>query len=102
MSTEYHLVLTKEMDLLLDALDEGLPPLKASVNIKLRILNVNHNASTFAHKTYHANILEALEEGSSVFQVNALDKDVGENEQVVCRIENRAETHSNWFDIEPV
>ena len=109
MKTGYHLVLAKELDreiadtfnLLLDALDEGNPPLRASVNIELRIIDVNDNAPVFAQKAYHANILEALEEGSSVFQVKATDSDVGENARITYRIQNSAETHSDWFDIEP-
>ncbi len=34
-------------------------------------------------------------------QVSATDSDDGENGRVTYRIENRAETHSDWFDIEP-
>ncbi len=36
-----------------------------------------------------------------LLQVSATDSDDGENGRVTYRIENRAETHSDWFDIEP-
>jgi hypothetical protein len=50
---------------------------------------------------YQAAILEAGEVGGPVIQVTATDLDEGENGRVTYRIENRAETHSDWFDIEP-
>ena len=105
----YQLVLMKELDrertdtfnLLLDALDEGNPPLRASVNIELRVLDVNDNYPQFSQQSYHASVLEALEPGSSVFTILATDADVGDNARISYRIENSAETHSDWFDIEP-
>ena len=50
---------------------------------------------------YEATLLEAGQVGGQVTRVSATDLDEGENGRVTYRIENRAETHSDWFDIEP-
>ena len=50
---------------------------------------------------YEATLLEAGQVGGQVIRVTATDLDEGENGRVTYRIENRAETHSDWFDIEP-
>ena len=109
MSSGYHLVLAQQLDretadtfnLLLEALDEGSPPLRASLRQEVRVIDVNDNKPQFSEEVYHASILEAMEPGASVFQVTASDSDAGDNGEVTYRIENSAETHSDWFDIEP-
>ena len=109
MSSGYHLVLTKQLDretadtfnLLLEALDEGSPPLRASLRTQIKVIDVNDNKPKFSEEIYHASILEAMEPGTSVFKVSATDRDAGENGEVTYRIENSAETHSDWFNIEP-
>jgi protocadherin-16/23 len=109
MNGGYHLVLAKQLDrevadtfnLLLEALDEGSPPLRASLRAEIKVTDVNDNKPQFGQDVYHASILEAVEPGSSVFKVTATDKDSGANGEITYRIENSAETHSDWFDIEP-
>ena len=109
MNTGYHLVLAKQLDrevadtfnLLLVAVDEGIPPLRAALRAQIKVTDVNDNKPVFGQEVYHASILEAKEPGTRVFQVTATDADAGENGEITYRIENSAETHSDWFDIEP-
>ena len=110
VNSGYELVLVKQLDretsdtfnlLLTTAPDSRDTQLKAATNIEIRILDVNDNSPVFSKSAYEASILEARDPGSSVFQVIATDKDIGNNGEISYRIENSAETHSDWFDIEP-
>jgi Cadherin domain len=74
---------------------------RASLSIQLKVVDINDNPPAFSQSAYQATILEAQEVGGPVIQVTAIDPDEGENSRVTYRIENRAETHSDWFDIEP-
>ena len=106
----YELVLVRQLDretsdtfnlLLTTAPDSRDAQLKAATDIEIRVLDVNDNPPVFSEAAYEASILEAREPGSSVIQVLATDKDIGDNGEITYRIENSAETHSDWFDIEP-
>ena len=107
----YELVLVRQLDretqsdtlhlLLTTAPDSRDAQLKAATDIEIRVLDVNDNPPVFSEAAYEASIPEAREPGSSVFQVLATDQDIGNNGEITYRIENSAETHSDWFDIEP-
>ena len=71
------------------------------MSIQVKVVDINDNPPAFSQPAYQATILEAQEVGGPVLQVSAVDPDEGENGRVTYRIENRAETHSDWFDIEP-
>ena len=111
LHSRYELVLVKQLDrertdtfnLLLDTGSRDMVDnnLKASVTIELRVLDINDNAPVFSKSVYDASVDEAAGPGTAVFQLTATDADVGDNGQISYRIENRADTHSDWFDIEP-
>lgn len=83
------------------ATDTGTPPLHASRTFHLRVTDINDNAPQFEESVYYANVLEVADPGTSVFQVNAVDMDEGENSVLTYSIQENTEIHSSWFQIDP-
>ncbi|KFQ25395.1 Cadherin-23, partial [Merops nubicus] len=69
--------------------DCGRPPLRAtsSATVFVNLLDLNDNDPTFQNLPFAAEIAEGLPEGSSVFQVVAIDLDEGPNGQVTYRMQ---------------
>ena len=82
------------------ATDSGDPPLTAKKSITIKVVDVNDNAPVFSKSTYYADIQEIVPPGSSVYQVTATDKDVGENARITYKIFHTPDTHSDWFQID--
>ena len=76
-------------------------PAQAAATIEIRVTDVNDNPPVFTEREYEASVDEAAEPGTSVLRVAATDADVGANGRVSYRIGHSADTHSDWFDIEP-
>ncbi|KAL1139414.1 hypothetical protein AAG570_006398 [Ranatra chinensis] len=82
------------------ATDTGTPPLHASRTFHLKVTDVNDNAPEFAQSIYYANVLEVADPGTSVFQINAVDRDEGNNSVLTYSIRENSDTHSAWFQID--
>lgn len=68
--------------LVVTAQDNGIPPLSDIVNIEVEVLDSNDNKPTFEQEVYSSSVSEDAPVGTSVLQVNALDRDLGLNGQV--------------------
>lgn len=82
------------------ATDQGNPPLHASKTIYLKVTDCNDNAPQFEKEIYHANVMEVADPGTSVLQVQAIDRDEGNNSVVIYSIVDTPNTHSEWFQID--
>lgn len=82
------------------ATDTGTPPLHASKTIYLRVTDINDNAPEFENGTYHANVMEVDDPGTSVIQVVAVDRDEGNNSAILYSLLDTPDTHSQWFQID--
>ena len=78
----------------------GSTPLAASRSFTLFIDDVNDNPPVFSQSSYAAVIQEMSDAGSSVLQVNATDQDIGENARITYHIQDNANTHSDWFQVD--
>uniref|UniRef100_A0A3B3TAY0 Protocadherin b n=1 Tax=Paramormyrops kingsleyae TaxID=1676925 RepID=A0A3B3TAY0_9TELE len=85
-----NLVLKKALDreeknvhnLILTAVDGGVPPRSGTASITVRVLDVNDNAPEFDRKTYSINVAENTPIGSLVMRLNATDLDEGSNAEL--------------------
>lgn len=84
-----------------EATDTGTPPLHAHRTINLQVTDINDNAPEFKQQIYHANVMEVSDPGTSVVQVQASDKDEGNNSAVTYSLKESPEAHSEWFQIDP-
>lgn len=88
------------MTLVVTATDQGSPPLHASRAFNLRVTDTNDNAPQFEQTMYYANVLEVADPGTSVFQLSAVDRDLGNNSVVTYSVLESPDTHSDWFQID--
>jgi len=65
------------------AVDGGSPALSGSINIRVRITDVDDNSPMFDSSVYHAVVPEDAQTGSKVTEVRAVDADLGPNGEVV-------------------
>ncbi|XP_067104227.1 protocadherin alpha-C2-like [Osmerus mordax] len=85
------LILKKALDreeqgvhnLILTAVDGGVPTRSGTANIFVRVLDTNDNAPQFDKETYNINVMENSPIGSVVVKLNATDLDEGSNSDIV-------------------
>nr|XP_046151256.1 protocadherin alpha-C2-like isoform X6 [Oncorhynchus gorbuscha] len=85
------LILKKTLDreeqavhnLILTAVDGGVPARSGTANIIVRVLDTNDNAPQFEKDNYNINIMENYPFGSLVVKLNATDIDDGTNSDIV-------------------
>ncbi|XP_056454757.1 cadherin EGF LAG seven-pass G-type receptor 1-like [Gadus chalcogrammus] len=68
------------------ALDRGVPPLRALVDVQLSVLDVNDNAPVFLTEEMVLSVPENSAVGSTVGRVAASDPDQGSNAQILFQI----------------
>ncbi|XP_067292429.1 cadherin EGF LAG seven-pass G-type receptor 1 [Pseudorasbora parva] len=68
------------------AVDKGVPPLKAAVDIHVSVLDINDNAPVFEKDELYIYIEENSAVGSTLARVSATDPDEGTNAQILYQI----------------
>ncbi|KAK9521112.1 hypothetical protein VZT92_020948 [Zoarces viviparus] len=64
------------------AADEGSPRMATIMNLTVHVEDANDHDPEFSQSTYSLTIREDISRGTSLFQVQALDRDIGRNGQV--------------------
>lgn len=82
------------------ATDTGLPPLHAFKTFNMLVTDINDNAPEFEQSQFYTNVLEIAEPGTSVFQMQATDKDEGINSKLTYTIIQATDSRPSWFDID--
>ncbi|KAM6973322.1 cadherin EGF LAG seven-pass G-type receptor 1-like [Aplochiton taeniatus] len=68
------------------AVDKGVPPLKATVDVQVSVSDVNDNAPVFERDEMYVYVVENSPVGSIVARVTATDPDEGTNAQILFQI----------------
>ncbi|KAL4823291.1 hypothetical protein H8958_022297 [Nasalis larvatus] len=93
---------TAEVNLLLVATDGGKPELTGTVQILIKVLDVNDNEPTFAQSVYKVKLLENTANGTLVVKLNASDADEGSNSEIVYSLGSDVfSTIQTKFTIDP-
>uniref|UniRef100_A0A2K5PLI1 Protocadherin alpha subfamily C, 2 n=1 Tax=Cebus imitator TaxID=2715852 RepID=A0A2K5PLI1_CEBIM len=93
---------TAEINLLLVATDGGKPELTGTVEILIKVLDVNDNEPTFAQSVYKVKLLENTANGTLVVKLNASDADEGSNSEIVYSLSSDvSSTIQTKFKIDP-
>ncbi|CAG7831120.1 unnamed protein product [Allacma fusca] len=87
-------------NLVIDAFDGGVPPLKGSMTVNVTIQDVNDNQPIFNQSRYFATVPENATVGTSVLQVCATDTDAGPNGQIFYSINRRQTDKDSIFKID--
>ncbi|KAM6923460.1 uncharacterized protein FYW49_005909 [Xenentodon cancila] len=94
---------TESHSLVLTALDGGKPPKSGSMNILIKVLDINDNAPVFSKDTYSVTLNENTPIGTTILQVNATDLDYGPNGEVVYQFSKSINPNIlNLFDINSI
>jgi len=88
-------------NLVIDAYDGGIPPLKGSMTVHVTLTDVNDNSPIFNQSRYFATISENVTTGTAVLQVFATDTDAGPNGLVTYAINRRQTDKDSHFRIDP-
>ncbi|XP_051253136.1 protocadherin Fat 4 isoform X2 [Dicentrarchus labrax] len=64
------------------AIDEGSPRRATTMNFTMHVEDANDHDPEFSESTYSLTVREDIPRGTSLFQVQALDRDIGTNGQV--------------------
>ncbi|XP_068600475.1 protocadherin alpha-C2-like [Brachionichthys hirsutus] len=70
-------------NLILTAVDGGVPPRSGTASIVINVLDINDNAPVFSQPVYAVNVSENSAVGTVVLTLNATDFDEGTNSQLV-------------------
>uniref|UniRef100_A0AAY4BX72 Cadherin EGF LAG seven-pass G-type receptor 1 n=1 Tax=Denticeps clupeoides TaxID=299321 RepID=A0AAY4BX72_9TELE len=68
------------------AVDKGVPPLKAAVDIQVSVLDINDNAPAFQEDEMFVYVEENSAVGSTLARITATDPDEGANAQILYQI----------------
>uniref|UniRef100_A0AAR2M2I0 Cadherin EGF LAG seven-pass G-type receptor 1 n=2 Tax=Pygocentrus nattereri TaxID=42514 RepID=A0AAR2M2I0_PYGNA len=68
------------------AVDKGVPPLKAAVDIQVTVLDINDNAPVFEKDELYVYVEENSAVGSTLARISATDPDEGTNAQILYQI----------------
>uniref|UniRef100_A0A672FMU9 Cadherin domain-containing protein n=1 Tax=Salarias fasciatus TaxID=181472 RepID=A0A672FMU9_SALFA len=89
-------------DLILTAVDGGVPTRTGTASIIVRVLDVNDNAPSFDKDKYFVNVMENSPIGSLVVKLNATDLDEGSNSDIVYSYSlYTSERTQNMFKLNP-
>lgn len=84
-------------ELVIEVSDLGTPSLSANVSIQVTIQDENDNPPEFDNDQYSATVSENIMVNATVTQVQALDKDLGENAEITYTIVS----DTDYFKIDP-
>ncbi|XP_043837814.1 protocadherin gamma-B1 isoform X25 [Dromiciops gliroides] len=86
-------------DLVLTAVDSGVPVRSGTVEIRINVTDANDNWPVFSQEVYRVSLRENLPPGSSVLQVTATDQDEGNNAEITYSISTE-ETLKHLFRLD--
>uniref|UniRef100_UPI00398E4652 protocadherin-10-like n=1 Tax=Pristiophorus japonicus TaxID=55135 RepID=UPI00398E4652 len=109
-SKSAELLLEKSLDreqqsifnLVLTAIDGGIPHRSGTAQIIITVLDANDNAPLFDHEIYRAKIAENVAEGTLVTTINAADLDEGTNAELTYSFTNHvSQRMRGLFKLDP-
>ncbi|XDB51950.1 hypothetical protein AB1E18_005499 [Capra hircus] len=93
---------TAEINLLLVATDGGKPELTGTVQLLIKVLDVNDNEPTFDQSVYKIQLLENVANGTLVIKLNSSDADEGSNSEIVYSFSSDVSQNiKTKFNIDP-
>ncbi|XP_006891207.1 PREDICTED: protocadherin alpha-C2-like isoform X2 [Elephantulus edwardii] len=93
---------TSEINLVLVATDGGKPELTGTVQLLIKVLDVNDNEPSFEQSLYKVQLLENIANETLVIKLNASDADEGSNSEIVYLLSSdMPSTTKSKFKIDP-
>ncbi|XP_053612955.1 protein dachsous isoform X2 [Plodia interpunctella] len=87
--------------LIIAARDGGSPPLSANLTLSVDVQDVNDNPPIFEHDSYTANVLESEAINTKILEIQAIDKDTGNNARITYRIaSDNNSNNEEYFNVQ--
>lgn len=86
--------------LIIEALDGGVPPLRSQLLVNVTVQDVNDNPPIFNRTRYTANISENATVGTPILAVEAVDADIGDNGRIEYSINRRQSDREKMFRVD--
>ncbi|XP_061729707.1 protein dachsous [Cydia pomonella] len=88
--------------LVISAKDGGVPSLSANLTLAVDVQDVNDNTPVFEHESYSASVLESEAINTKILEIQAIDKDTGNNARLTYRIiSSENTTNEGFFQVQP-
>ncbi|XP_022814420.1 protein dachsous [Spodoptera litura] len=87
--------------LIISARDNGVPSLSANLTLVVDVQDVNDNPPVFEHDSYSANVLESEAINAKILEIQAIDKDTGNNARITYKIAADSNTTEEYFKVQP-
>ncbi|KAG6454631.1 hypothetical protein O3G_MSEX008785 [Manduca sexta] len=88
-------------NLIISARDGGIPPLTSNLTLVVDVQDVNDNPPVFEHESYSANVLESEAINTKILEIQAIDKDTGNNARIAYRIIPEGNNSNEYFKVQP-
>ncbi|CAG9579028.1 unnamed protein product [Danaus chrysippus] len=86
---------------IISAQDGGNPQLSANLTLVVDVQDINDNSPVFEHDTYTANVLESDAVKTKILEIQAIDKDTGNNARITYRVVSENNTNEEHFRVQP-
>ncbi|CAG9785812.1 unnamed protein product [Diatraea saccharalis] len=87
--------------LVISAKDGGSPSLSGNLTLVVDVQDVNDNPPLFEHDAYSSNVLESEAVNTKILEIQAVDKDTGNNARITYRIISDNNASSEFFKVQP-
>ncbi|XP_050668610.1 protein dachsous isoform X2 [Leptidea sinapis] len=87
-------------NLIITARDGGSPQLSANLTLVIDVQDVNDNPPVFEHDTYSTSVLESEVINAKILEIQAIDKDTGNNARITYRVVSDNNT-DEYFKVQP-
>ncbi|XP_075066196.1 protocadherin Fat 2 [Mixophyes fleayi] len=94
---EFDREIQDKYDVIVEARDSRNPPRLTQSKVEVYVQDVNDNAPVFINTPYYVAVEDGLEPGDVIFQVSAMDKDIGKNSALTFQFEE----DYKYFRIDP-
>ncbi|KAL4710602.1 hypothetical protein ACJJTC_003238 [Scirpophaga incertulas] len=87
--------------LVISAKDAGSPSLSSNLTLVVDVQDVNDNPPMFEHDAYSASVLESEVVNTKILEIQAVDKDTGNNARITYRILKDGAMKEEFFKVQP-
>ena len=82
-----------EYDILVRAVDHGVPPLYSEANVTIRVLDANDHRPQFVQRLFEGSVPENSPSGTPILPVEATDRDTGSNGAILYSLGSGTAPH---------
>ncbi|KAJ0175823.1 hypothetical protein K1T71_008982 [Dendrolimus kikuchii] len=87
--------------LIISAKDNGVPSRGSNLTLVVDVQDVNDNPPVFEHQSYSANVLESEAVNTKILEIQAIDKDTGNNARITYKVTSEGNSSDEFIKVQP-